>query len=407
MPGQFAVKRLSAVEVRPNRSHQHEFHGGQLRRALGLTGGRVTGRLRLLIFRDDRAEPIVDESQYTLYDARERHPRRSEWHLYYTSRQFQDQVEPGDLLVIYRAGDGDDLNGVVLRHGSSREQRMLSALDVGDQAIADEFRLIEPPKLGPAGIRSMAVAMAIGEATEIRAQTGTLYPIHDHPLVARAVAEQAIPMGRDLADAAAALVALAVSPIVDPDRYLMEALDAETHLYFRVEEAVNAERLASLWNERPSMSDLLNWAMRIHQSRRSRRGQSLQRHFETVLRAWQVPFGAQCPTEPGETPDFLIPSCAAYADPDFPQDRLRMIACKTTSKERWRQILNEAQRIPDKYLLTLDTGLTVPTLRQMAAARLHVFLPERLLNQSYSTNPARAQLGTVRDLLTQISVVLV
>ncbi|EJA5030400.1 hypothetical protein MU985_004932 [Salmonella enterica] len=34
-----------------------------------------------------------------------------------------------------------------------------------------------------------------------------------------------------------------------------------------------------------------------------------------------------------------------------------MLAYKSTCKDRWRQMLNEAVRIPDKHLLTLESSI--------------------------------------------------
>lgn len=52
--------------------------------------------------------------------------------------------------------------------------------------------------------------------------------------------------------------------------------------------------------------------------------------------------------EGGKRPDFLFPTQVAYEDPAFPANRLRMLAAKTTCKDRWRQVLNEANRITTK-----------------------------------------------------------
>ncbi len=51
-------------------------------------------------------------------------------------------------------------------------------------------------------------------------------------------------------------------------------------------------------------------------------------------------------------PDFLFPSAGAYHDTEFPVENLRMLAVKTTCKDRWRQILNEADKIHQVHLFT-------------------------------------------------------
>lgn len=72
--------------------------------------------------------------------------------------------------------------------------------------------------------------------------------------------------------------------------------------------------------------------------------------------------------EGGKRPDFLFPSVPAYEDASFPANRLRMLAAKTTCKDRWRQVINEADRIPVKHLLTLQEGVSDGQFREMQEA---------------------------------------
>ena len=84
-------------------------------------------------------------------------------------------------------------------------------------------------------------------------------------------------------------------------------------------------------------------------------------------------------SEPGKRPDFLFPSQAAYRDPNFPEARLRMLATKTTCRDRWRQVINEADRIPVKHLLTLQEGVSEAQFREMAQANVQLVVPEPLI----------------------------
>lgn len=86
-------------------------------------------------------------------------------------------------------------------------------------------------------------------------------------------------------------------------------------------------------------------------------------------------------SEDGKTPDFLFPSMAAYRDPSFPADRLRMLAVKTTCKDRWRQVLNEADRIPSKHLLTLQEGVSQSQFSEMVKAGVSLVVPASLTDK--------------------------
>ena len=400
MGGRFAVKRLVAVEIRPDRSNQHEFNAGRLHRGLGFDTGKISGRLRLLIYPEDGGDPIVDEDGYTLYDARARNPKRTEWHLYYYSKVLPELARSGDLLVLYRPEDGPDLHGVVLRNGSENEDRLLDALMLRNADVLAEFRLVDAPTSsndrGPVVGEALARTPRMGPS-----ETG--YQVRDHPIVRSAIGEGAIPVGRVMAETAASIIGTERAR-EDPDGYLAEALETETLLFFEIETALRSAQLADLRQQEAPLDVMLDWAMAIHQARRSRRGQSLQNHFAAVLTAWEIPHTAQCATERGETPDFVVPSCDAYHDTRYPAERLRMVACKTTSKERWRQILNEAERIADKYLLTLDRRLTAAVIYQMNAARLLTFLPASIITTDYSTNPERGRLRSIRDLVAELRI---
>lgn len=53
---------------------------------------------------------------------------------------------------------------------------------------------------------------------------------------------------------------------------------------------------------------------------------------------------------------------------------------KTTCKDRWRQILNEADRIPVKHLLTLQEGVSEGQFREMTEAGVQLVVPVPLVS---------------------------
>ena len=113
MAYRIAVKRLSAVEVDPTRSNQHEFHAGRLRAELALTG-TTRGNITFLVLSPHGAIRSSDEDEFTLYDARRGNARRSaEWRLYFRSRALQSLASPGDSLLLYSRGPGA-LCGVIV-----------------------------------------------------------------------------------------------------------------------------------------------------------------------------------------------------------------------------------------------------------------------------------------------------
>ena len=76
----------------------------------------------------------------------------------------------------------------------------------------------------------------------------------------------------------------------------------------------------------------------------------------------------RAPLDGGRAAPVLFPSAEAYHDSTFPSERLKMLAVKTTCRDRWRQILNEADRIPAKHLLTLQEGVSESQFREVTGA---------------------------------------
>jgi hypothetical protein len=83
-------------------------------------------------------------------------------------------------------------------------------------------------------------------------------------------------------------------------------------------------------------------------------------------------------TENRSKPDFLFPSAEAYADTTFSASRLTMLGVKSTCKDRWRQILAEADRIPEKHLLTLEPAISRQQTNEMREKGVRLVVPREL-----------------------------
>ncbi len=163
---------------------------------------------------------------------------------------------------------------------------------------------------------------------------------------------------------------------LDPDKRLMRRRDCEFEIFRSVEQAIELPHIQAGF---ASVDDFIARAQTVLQRRKARSGRSLELHTRAIFMEERLiegtHFAHQPESEPGKRPDFLFPSVAAYRDADFPADRLRMLAVKTTCKDRWRQILNEADRIPAKHLLTLQEGVSEPQFREMTNAGVQLVVP--------------------------------
>ena len=87
-------------------------------------------------------------------------------------------------------------------------------------------------------------------------------------------------------------------------------------------------------------------------------------------------FETQVTTENNKKPDFLFPNIESYNDPKFDSRKLILLASKTTCKDRWRQILNEADRIETKHLFTLQQGISKNQLQEMNKYNVQLVVPK-------------------------------
>ncbi len=57
-----------------------------------------------------------------------------------------------------------------------------------------------------------------------------------------------------------------------------------------------------------------------------------------------------------------------------------MLGAKTTCKDRWRQVLAEAERISRKHLFTLEGGISEAQTAEMQANNLQLVVPQELIS---------------------------
>lgn len=193
---------------------------------------------------------------------------------------------------------------------------------------------------------------------------------------------------------------------INPDTRILRRRQCEYELFRSVEEAVYMPRIEEGFS---SLEHFISLAQTILQSRKSRSGNSLELHTKQIfgeegLRS-EHEFSHRPVVEGGKRPDFLFPSKARYDDHHFPVNRLRMLAAKTTCKDRWRQVLNEANRIPEKHLLTLQEGVSEGQFREMREAGVLLVVPQGL-HDSYP-DAVRPHLITLESFIADIRLLSV
>jgi hypothetical protein len=189
----------------------------------------------------------------------------------------------------------------------------------------------------------------------------------------------------------------------DADAVLMAWIEREELLFRRLERRVVADRLRAgfLTEKDPDVDGFIAFSLSVQNRRKSRAGRSLEHHVAALFSARNLKFERGVETELRNKPDFLFPGQGQYRDPAFAAGNLTMLGVKSSCKDRWRQVLSEAQRIPSKHLLTLEPGISENQTDEMQAKQLQLVLPARL-HETYREKQ-RAWLFSINDFVTLIN----
>lgn len=385
------AKVLRATEVDPGTSNGHEFQGVDLFRTFV---GTPPAREKIpvtWIWMDDESDPLRLDLTGTWYNSRQRQPHRApEYRLYYpaAAHPVVRRARAGDTLFLCMT-PGRRVLAILCPAASSAEQKLLWLFGL---QLTDDYTL----SIGAAGDRGidLAARFILGElgiepdepepeaADRLIRRFGAGFP---STAVFSAFARESV---------------TGVDPLTDPDGALIAWMEQEEALFRVLERHVVTDRLAEGFMSagRADVAGFLGFSLTVQNRRKSRAGYAFAHHTEALLKAWAIPYKREAATEKRNAADFLFPGEAAYTDPAFPAERLHMLAVKTSCKDRWRQVLAEADRIRVKHLLTLEPSISRAQLAEMQAHDLRLVVPQPL-HQTFHADQ-RPWLTGVKDFLT-------
>lgn len=157
------------------------------------------------------------------------------------------------------------------------------------------------------------------------------------------------------------------------DKLLLKRRALEYEIYCAVESAHVFPAISKGFG---NVDDFMKLALSVANRRKSRTGSSLEYNLAAIFADEKIDFAEQVMTEHRKKPDFIFPSEEAYKDLSFETESLTMLAAKTCCKDRWRQVLSEANRIKMKHLFTLQEGVSPNQLAEMEAGGLQLVVPE-------------------------------
>lgn len=161
----------------------------------------------------------------------------------------------------------------------------------------------------------------------------------------------------------------------NPDRKIIDWTNMEYSLFRALEYARYGEIITKGFQ---SVDEFVKIANMVLNRRKSRAGKSLEHHLSAIFDGNALEYTAQATTEGNKKPDFIFPSQEAYHNVSFSADYLISLAAKTTCKDRWRQVLNEADRLRDKpkYLCTLQQGISGAQMDEMQDENVVLVVPK-------------------------------
>lgn len=163
--------------------------------------------------------------------------------------------------------------------------------------------------------------------------------------------------------------------VTNPDKILVEWIQEEYTLF----KALENDRYGSIVKKGfATVDNFIILANQVLNRRKSRAGKSLEHHLATLFDKNNIRYTAQGITEGKKRPDFIFPSEEDYHNTLFPIEKLCTLAAKTTCKDRWRQVLNEADRMKDqyKYLCTLQQGISEAQMDEMQDEGVILVVPK-------------------------------
>lgn len=372
-----AAKRLSAVEADSSRSNQHEFNGVDgLKQILGEPDGKTIYDAKWLYFTDQDDEPVIDESPLTWYDARqkareERNVMRWEYRLYFKTTMVSLNSTEGDLLVIAKIRNGGLLIIVAENESSiSRQIEWLFGLtDLAHPGFSVRSELEnEQDRIGFASRFILETIGIVIEESEENYLDDMLKKFDGKFPTTRIFSQYAQSTLKEL------------DPRDQPDAVLMAWMEREEILFRTLERYLIADRLSNGFSISNGLDvdGFIGFSLSVQNRRKSRVGYALENHLEALFKGNGIRYSRTAITENKSKPDFLFPSSDDYHDKSFDTTKLTMLGVKSTCKDRWRQVLTEADRIDRKHLLTLESAISKNQTDEMISKKLQLVIPKGL-----------------------------
>lgn len=388
-----AAKRLTQEEANQITSNQPEFDGLlQLGNLLGTSESNKVFPSTLVYLSDTDDEPFIEQADMSWYDSQLNQPFCANGgQLRCRDTTVTNSASSGDTLLIARKPD-DSLLVVIAEAESTAANQMRWLFGVGDLNRPGLF-LHEDLKFqrAPIDFARRGILENVGVEVDVT-QDALLNHLLDQ-------FGDNFPTPSAFSKFVRQVVAKDDS-VHDADGTLMAWMTTEEILFKTLEKHIVGKRLQEFGNSK-NVDDFIDFGVAVQERRQFRVGAALKNHLSALFDAFGPPYSRSAKTENSAKPDFLFPGIEEYRNPDFNASRLTMLGAKSTCKDRWWQVLSEAERIPHKHLLTLEPAISQNQTNEMTAHKLQLVLPSTL-HDTYLPEQ-REHLFTITDFIQLVT----
>jgi len=383
----FGYKILKPVEINPQVSNEHEFNGiDSFKKILG--SGKQYLDCRVIYLSDYEDDIVEDAVTLTWYNARENDPDRNEYRLYYPDSDCFLKAKSEDLMVLCKNTNTvySALTMFISKAGDTISNQLLWLFGISAKSMTTSGRTEKVNTEKSLNYFSNLILSKIGIMPKEQ----------DDSLLDKVLKKfpDGFPKTVDFSEFARSFIS-DLLPHDDPDTALIEYLDYEERLFRVFEKFFVEKKLKAGFN---GVDDFIRFSLSVQNRRKSRAGYSLENHLKFIFDVLAIKYSYNVTTENKSRPDFIFPSISEYRDNTFPYLKLTMLGVKTTCKDRWRQVLTEAERIPQKHLCTLEPSISEFQTNEMISHQLQLVVPAPIV----STYNAKQQtwLMTVSDFIS-------
>lgn len=145
--------------------------------------------------------------------------------------------------------------------------------------------------------------------------------------------------------------------LIEQERIGQETIDEHINKYGRI-----------------TFAELDKYFLSISQSRKSRAGSAFEFIIREMLVRLNYPFSEQVVIG-GAKPDYVLPSEKYFLE--RPLDSI-LLTAKRTLRERWRQIVTEANKAYGYFLATIDKKISDNQIKQASEHKVYIVVPDSI-----------------------------